>query len=121
LTITLVFEKNANFFAENCRKSQKIGIITSTPGERCRLIHLKCFSNFVVRLFLQPFIFLNEARWQCILCFDNSTAMYKGLKTLHPGGIRARDLLFCRRMRWLLYHAAWAFYEIHSKSFCPTF
>jgi hypothetical protein len=32
LIITLVFEKNANFFAENCRKSQKIVIITSTPG-----------------------------------------------------------------------------------------
>jgi hypothetical protein len=28
----LVFEKNANFFAENCQKSQKIVIITSTPG-----------------------------------------------------------------------------------------
>jgi hypothetical protein len=28
----LVFEKNANFFAENCRKSEKIVIITSTPG-----------------------------------------------------------------------------------------
>jgi hypothetical protein len=26
--ITLIFEKNANFFAENCRKSQKIVIIT---------------------------------------------------------------------------------------------
>jgi hypothetical protein len=26
------FEKNANFFAENLRKSQKIVIITSTPG-----------------------------------------------------------------------------------------
>jgi hypothetical protein len=32
LIITLVFEKNANFFAVNCRKSQKIVIITSTPG-----------------------------------------------------------------------------------------
>jgi hypothetical protein len=30
--ITLVFEKNANFFAENCQKSQKIVIITSVPG-----------------------------------------------------------------------------------------
>jgi fructoselysine-6-P-deglycase FrlB-like protein len=30
LTITLVFEKNA-IFAENCQKSQKIVIITSTP------------------------------------------------------------------------------------------
>jgi hypothetical protein len=28
----MVFEKNAKFFAENCRKSQKIVIITSTPG-----------------------------------------------------------------------------------------
>jgi hypothetical protein len=32
LIITLVFEKNANFFAENWGKSQKIVIITSTPG-----------------------------------------------------------------------------------------
>jgi hypothetical protein len=31
LMITLVFEKNANFFAENWQKSQKIVIITSTP------------------------------------------------------------------------------------------
>jgi predicted dinucleotide-binding enzyme len=31
LILTLVFEKNANFFAENFRKSQKIVIITSTP------------------------------------------------------------------------------------------
>jgi hypothetical protein len=29
--IKLVFEKNANFFAENWQKSQKIVIITSTP------------------------------------------------------------------------------------------
>jgi hypothetical protein len=28
------------------------------------------------------------------------------LKTLHPGGIRTRYLLFCRRMWWPLYHAA---------------
>jgi hypothetical protein len=31
LIITLVFEKNANFFAENCQKLPKIVIITSTP------------------------------------------------------------------------------------------
>jgi hypothetical protein len=30
--VTLVFDKNANFFAENCQKSQKIVIITSTPA-----------------------------------------------------------------------------------------
>jgi hypothetical protein len=33
LIMTLVFEKKANFFAENCQKSQKIVIITSTPDE----------------------------------------------------------------------------------------
>jgi hypothetical protein len=32
LIITLVFETNANFFAENWQKSQKNVIITSTPG-----------------------------------------------------------------------------------------
>jgi hypothetical protein len=32
--------------------------------------------------------------------------MYQFLKTLHPGGIQSRDLLFCRRTRWPLYHAA---------------
>jgi hypothetical protein len=32
MIITLVFEKNAKFFAENWRKSHKIVIITSTPG-----------------------------------------------------------------------------------------
>jgi hypothetical protein len=33
LIITLVFEKNANFFAENRQKSKKIVIITSTPDQ----------------------------------------------------------------------------------------
>jgi hypothetical protein len=37
LIITLVFEKNANFFAENLQKSQKIVIITSTPGRKYEL------------------------------------------------------------------------------------
>jgi hypothetical protein len=36
LIITLGFEKNANFFAENGRKLQKIVIITSAPGRRQR-------------------------------------------------------------------------------------
>jgi hypothetical protein len=33
LIITLVFENNAKYFAENWQKSQKIVIITSTPGQ----------------------------------------------------------------------------------------
>jgi hypothetical protein len=44
LIITLVFEKNANFFAEICQKSQKIVIITSTPDES--LSHTKFISQF---------------------------------------------------------------------------
>jgi hypothetical protein len=34
LIITLVLEKNANFFAENCQKLQKIVIITSVQSEQ---------------------------------------------------------------------------------------
>jgi hypothetical protein len=37
LIITLVFEKNANFFAENRQKSQKIVFITSVPDFGPRL------------------------------------------------------------------------------------
>jgi hypothetical protein len=33
LIITLFFEKNSNFFAENWQKSQKIVITTSTPDQ----------------------------------------------------------------------------------------
>jgi hypothetical protein len=47
-----------------------------------------CFFNI-----LWCFIFLKYTQWQCILSYDNSTAMYKSLKTLHPGGIRTRDFL----------------------------
>jgi hypothetical protein len=39
--ITLIFEKNANFFTENCRKSQKIVIITSSPDLRVHAVNLK--------------------------------------------------------------------------------
>jgi uncharacterized protein YwgA len=41
LILTLVFEKNANFFAENKQKLQKIVIITSTPGHPVVGISLK--------------------------------------------------------------------------------
>jgi hypothetical protein len=39
LIITLVFEKNANVFAENQQKSQNIVIITSTPDIMCYLLN----------------------------------------------------------------------------------
>jgi uncharacterized membrane protein YhaH (DUF805 family) len=44
LVITLVFEKNANFFAENCQKSPKIVIITSVPV----CIVITHYSNFTL-------------------------------------------------------------------------
>jgi hypothetical protein len=76
LIMTLVFEKNANFFAENCKKSQKIVIITSTPGvQDCQTIfyfplkiyYLDKFKNFLLILF--------PLKW-CIstwttMCFNN--------------------------------------------------
>jgi hypothetical protein len=42
LIITLVIEKNANFFAKNWQKSQKIVIITSTPDELVKKNIPKC-------------------------------------------------------------------------------
>jgi hypothetical protein len=42
VVITLVFEKNANFFSENWQKSKKIVIITSTPVPA---FHAKYFSE----------------------------------------------------------------------------
>jgi hypothetical protein len=41
----LVFEKNANFFAENWQKSQKIVIITSTP-DRCEFVGKKSSKTY---------------------------------------------------------------------------
>jgi hypothetical protein len=46
-----------------------------------------------IPIFFEWFIFLKFTQWQCILCFDNSTAMFKDPKTLHPGGIRTRDTI----------------------------
>jgi hypothetical protein len=44
LIITLVFEKNANFFTQNFRKSQKIVIVTSTP-DREKIANWDFFSK----------------------------------------------------------------------------
>jgi hypothetical protein len=50
IIITLVFEKNANFFDENCRKSQKIVIITSTTPGHTAPDAISFFINFFQRL-----------------------------------------------------------------------
>jgi hypothetical protein len=51
------------------------------------------------KIFFYNLFFLKYPQWQCILSYDNSTAMYKFLKTLHPGRIQTWNLLFCRRTR----------------------
>jgi hypothetical protein len=48
----LVFEQNANFFAENCQKSPKIVTITSTPAIT-KVFHLQFGHTDVVRTLLQ--------------------------------------------------------------------
>jgi hypothetical protein len=47
LILTLVFEKNVIFFAENCRNSQKIAIMTSTP-EWANVTILKTFTPKII-------------------------------------------------------------------------
>jgi hypothetical protein len=58
---------------------------------------------------LKHLFFLKYARWQCILRFDNSTALYKDTITLHPGEIRTRELLLWMRTRWPMFHDGRAF------------
>jgi hypothetical protein len=55
--------------------------------------------EFIFILFSGRVYFYKYTQCQCISSFDNSTAVYKDLKTLHPGGIRTRELLFWRRTR----------------------
>jgi hypothetical protein len=83
-----------------------------------RITEKKIPVDYLTSFFKKNFIFLVYTQWQCILSYDNSTAMFKFLKTLHPGGIWTRHLLFCRRTRWPLCHAAKALtsqvtYNIH--------
>jgi hypothetical protein len=47
LILTLVFEKNTNFFAENCQNSQKIVIITSAPGANPTTVGYNATSSLV--------------------------------------------------------------------------
>jgi DNA polymerase II small subunit/DNA polymerase delta subunit B len=55
MIITLILRKNANFFAENWQKSQKIVIITVTPGQPDPNLTLNQnrASNYTKKLFLK--------------------------------------------------------------------
>jgi hypothetical protein len=68
ILITLVFEKNAKFFAENCRKSQKIAIITSTPG--CDSFQIPTYIE-VTTLIL---FFIRKMNLKLILIVDHECA-----------------------------------------------
>jgi hypothetical protein len=50
MIITLVFEKNANFVAEDRRKSQKIEIITSTPEISSVILFNSAANRWSVRI-----------------------------------------------------------------------
>jgi hypothetical protein len=52
--IALVFEKNANFFAENWQKSHKIVIITSTPDELAKNCSQKSSQTHFCQTYLAP-------------------------------------------------------------------
>jgi hypothetical protein len=70
------------------REKSHIGKVSDKDGDARKI------SVFII--FSEAFIFLKCTQWQCILSYDNSTAVYvyKDLKTLHPDGIRTRDVLF---------------------------
>jgi hypothetical protein len=48
----IFFEENANFFVENCQKSQKIVIITSTPGQQQPFFRTRKRDNLVAKKLL---------------------------------------------------------------------
>jgi hypothetical protein len=85
LITTFIFEKNANLYPENCRKSQKIVIITSTPViAKIRFLHL---------------FYSNTHNYNANYVTENSIVMFQVLKTVRPGWIRTHYLLFRWRRR----------------------
>jgi hypothetical protein len=116
--ITSVFKKSANFSAIQCWKLRKTMILTLTVNQIWHVNYFtRVYSNdkktegwktvlhILFKCLKKTFwiiYFLKYTQWQCKFRFDNSTAMYKDLKTLRPGGIRTWDLLFWRRTRWPL-------------------
>jgi hypothetical protein len=64
---SLVFEKNANFFAENLQKWQTIVIITSTPGGEYRLLSDLCKANADILADAYPELAANLAKVDFVL------------------------------------------------------
>jgi hypothetical protein len=53
---TLIFEKNAIFFAENCQKLQKIVTITSTPGHTVKSFLEPKTRPSISKAFMKPHV-----------------------------------------------------------------
>jgi hypothetical protein len=60
------FWENANFFDENCRKSQKIVIITSTPD----WANLRPMGNFQLRVFFWKLQYIHSSPKFCAVFFN---------------------------------------------------
>jgi hypothetical protein len=121
LIITLVFEKNANFFAENCQKSQKIVIITSTPDWANFRLSGGCFllgsffENFrsstkTWATFLRGtscvFIVTKTGLGRTLGDFFENSSGHSGLESYHGArGNRYRHTpVFCSRVaRWFIF------------------
>jgi hypothetical protein len=71
----LVFKKNANFFTENWEKSQKIVIITSTPGANPMITSYNaCVAKFTVQLIVWRVFRLKIILLGCknVLAYNNA-------------------------------------------------
>jgi hypothetical protein len=60
LIIALDFEKNANYFAENWRKLQKIVFITSTPGANPTILLLIYDKSLILTLLIKNYKFFRQ-------------------------------------------------------------
>jgi hypothetical protein len=93
------WQERSCFFCFSLLSKRRRTVLSRVAGNDVILIYI--FGDF--HLFIKIFLIVcTQLQW--ILSY--SSAMYEFLKTLHPGGIRTRDLLFCRWTRWPLYHAA---------------
>jgi hypothetical protein len=72
-------------------------------AQRTNAIKLLSLNRYFIRSFL--IIYFSQITMQ-IKFWQQHCNVCKPLNTLHPGGIRSRDLRFCRRTRWPLCQAA---------------
>jgi hypothetical protein len=105
----LLWETDNSFANDSCLPTQQLQkcqennsnqlfVIVFNLKRRISILNFKRTVNYVFKN--KGMIFLKYTQWQYIYGYDNSTAVYKILKTSHPCGIRTRDFPSCRRTRW---------------------